>query len=151
MIKVFVSGCYDIVHGGHVEFFKQAKALGDYLIVSFASDEVLLKYKNRKSALPMEHKKYLLESLRMVDKVYSSTNLDDSILDFKEAFVKEGANILAVTEDDKNIEKKRVFCEEFGAKLVVLPKSLSFKPISTTEIRERILKEWKDITSLIRK
>lgn len=141
MQKVFVSGCYDIIHGGHVEFFKQARALGDYLIVSFASDEVLLKYKNRHSAIPMEHKKYLLENLRMVDKVYSSTNLDDPILDFKDAFIKEKANILAVTIDDKNIEKKRAFCEENNAKLVVLPKSFSFKPISTTEIRERILKD----------
>lgn len=33
---VFVSGCYDIIHGGHVEFFQQAKALGDYLVVCFA-------------------------------------------------------------------------------------------------------------------
>jgi cytidyltransferase-like protein len=141
MIKVFVSGCFDIVHGGHVEFFRQAKELGDYLVVSFASDEVLLKYKNRISALPMEHKKYLLENLKMVDKVYSSTNTDDPIFDFKDAFIKEKANILATTTDDKNFEKKKLFCEANNAKLVILPKSLSFKPISTTEIRERILKE----------
>ena len=89
----------------------------------------------------MEHKRYLLENLRVVDKVYSSTNLDDPILDFKDAFIKEKANILAVTVDDKNIDKKKAFCEANNAKLVVLPKSLSFKPISTTEIRERILKE----------
>lgn len=140
MDKVFVSGCYDIIHGGHVEFFKHAKALGDYLIVSFASDEVLLKYKHRTSAIPMEHKKYLLENLKMIDKVYSSTNLDDPILDFKDAFLREKANILAVTVDDKNIEKKKAFCESHNAKLVVLPKSLSFNQISTTEIRERISK-----------
>ncbi|HPM86138.1 MAG TPA: hypothetical protein PLI99_03495 [archaeon] len=48
---------------------------------------------------------------------------------------------MAVTEDDENIEKKKAFCELNNAKLVVLPKSLLFKPISTTEIRERILKE----------
>jgi cytidyltransferase-like protein len=89
MIKVFVSGCFDIIHGGHVKFFKSAKNLGDYLIVSFASDEVLLKYKNRVSALPMEHKRYLLENFKMVDKIYSSTNIDDPILDFKDAFIKD--------------------------------------------------------------
>lgn len=41
---VFVSGCYDIIHGGHVEFWEQAKAAGgpnSYLVVSFASDAVL--------------------------------------------------------------------------------------------------------------
>ena len=52
---------------------------------------------------------------------------------------KEKADILVVTIDDKNIEKKKAFCEENNAKLIVLDKSLDFKPISTTEIRERIL------------
>jgi len=37
MIKVFVSGCYDIIHAGHVQFFREARALGDHLTVSFAS------------------------------------------------------------------------------------------------------------------
>ena len=31
--RVFVSGCYDVLHGGHLEFFTQARALGDHLIV----------------------------------------------------------------------------------------------------------------------
>lgn len=41
---VFVSGCYDIIHGGHLEFWRQAKDVGgpgSYLVVSFASDAVL--------------------------------------------------------------------------------------------------------------
>ena len=36
MRKVFVSGCYDVLHAGHVEFFRAAKALGDHLTVCFA-------------------------------------------------------------------------------------------------------------------
>jgi glycerol-3-phosphate cytidylyltransferase-like family protein len=53
-----------------VEFFKQAKALGDYLIVSFASDAVLAGHKQgRRSSIPTEHKKALIGSLRMVDEV----------------------------------------------------------------------------------
>ncbi|VVB74822.1 FAD synthase [uncultured archaeon] len=138
MKKVFVSGCYDIVHGGHVEFFKQARALGDYLIVSFASDEVLKKYKGRNPGLPEKHKKFLLESIRYVDEVHSSSNADDYVLDFKETFLKAKPDILAVTEDDKHAEKKKALCAQIGAKYVVLPKSLSFEKISTTELRERI-------------
>ena len=141
MKKVFVSGCYDIIHGGHVEFFKQAKALGDYLIVSFASDKVLLKYKHRTSALPEEHKRYILENLKPVDKVYKSTNPEDPIFDFKDAFIAEKANILASTEDDKHAEAKKAFCKEHGAEYVQLPKTLKFKPISTTQMRERICGE----------
>jgi len=45
--KVFVSGCYDIIHGGHVQFFEEARALGDHLTVSFASSEVLWIHKRR--------------------------------------------------------------------------------------------------------
>jgi glycerol-3-phosphate cytidylyltransferase-like family protein len=55
---------------GHLEFFKQARALGDYLIVSFASDAVLAGHKQgRRSSIPTEHKKALIGSLRMVDEV----------------------------------------------------------------------------------
>jgi cytidyltransferase-like protein len=141
MKKVFVSGCYDIIHGGHVEFFNQAKALGGYLVVCFASDEVLKKYKGRTSALPEKHKKYLLENIRAVDEVVMSSNLDDPIFDFKDHFLRIKPQILAITEDDKHIERKRAFCKEHGAELVVLPKSLNFEKISTTELRQRILEE----------
>ena len=41
MKKVFVSGCYDIIHGGHIQFFQDAKKLGDHLTVCFASADVL--------------------------------------------------------------------------------------------------------------
>jgi cytidyltransferase-like protein len=60
-VKVFVSGCYDILHGGHLEFWSQARALGTYLIVSFASDDVLAAHKSsRRSSIPTEHKKQLI-------------------------------------------------------------------------------------------
>ncbi len=45
MKKVFISGCYDILHGGHIQFFKEARALGNHLTVCFASDKVLWEHK----------------------------------------------------------------------------------------------------------
>ncbi|HAY37427.1 MAG TPA: cytidyltransferase, partial [Bacteroidetes bacterium] len=54
MKKVFVSGCYDAMHGGHVEFFRQAKALGDHLTVCVPSDDVLLMYKKRLPWIPLD-------------------------------------------------------------------------------------------------
>ena len=88
MKKVFVSGCYDIVHAGHIQFFEEARALGDYLIVSFASEPVLWHHKQRKPSIPDEHKKVLLESLRMVDKVILGTGMKKG-LDFEEEFLQE--------------------------------------------------------------
>ena len=49
--KVFVSGTYDILHAGHIQFFKEAKALGGFLIVSFCSSKNLELYKGRKSSI----------------------------------------------------------------------------------------------------
>lgn len=134
MVKVFVSGCYDIIHGGHIEFFSQAKSLGDYLIVSFANDDVLLKYKGRKSSLPLEHKKRLLESLSMVDEVVIGDNVEEDGLDFISHFLRIKPDILAVTEDDKYGEQKKKLCSITNTKYVVLPKTLNYEKVSTSEI-----------------
>lgn len=136
--KVFVSGCYDILHGGHIEFFNQAKSLGDYLIVCFASDKSLLLHKNKKTSIPEMHKKKVLESLRMVDKVVIGDYLDEIGLDFKEHFLKIKPDILAVTEDDRYSKQKIALCNKIGAKYVVLPKTLDFQKVSTTEIIKNI-------------
>ena len=133
MKKVFVSGCYDILHGGHIEFFTQAKALGDYLIVCFAGDKALLMHKGRKPSLPAEHKKRVLESFLMVDEVVVGEGEEEG-LDFKEHFLRIKPQILAVTEDDKYGEKKKALCAQIGAEHIVLPKTLSFQQISTSEI-----------------
>ncbi|HLP86300.1 MAG TPA: adenylyltransferase/cytidyltransferase family protein [Candidatus Paceibacterota bacterium] len=136
--KVFVSGCYDILHGGHIEFFTRAKELGDYLIVCFAGNKSLELHKNKKPSLPEEHKKKVLESLRMVDEVVVGDDLEEMGLDFKQHFLRIKPDILAVTEDDKYSEQKRKLCDQIGAKYTVLPKTLNFKPISTTEIIKNI-------------
>lgn len=138
MKKVFVSGCYDILHGGHIEFFNQARTLGDYLIVCFAGDKSLELHKHKKSSIPEAHKKKVLESLRMVDEVVVGDYLDELGLDFKQHFLRIKPDILAVTEDDKYGEQKTKLCEEIGAKYIVLPKNLDFDKISTTEIIKRI-------------
>ncbi len=134
MIRVFVSGCYDIIHAGHVQFFREARALGDHLTVSFASSEVLWFHKQRRSSLPDEHKRALMASLRMVDDVVIGRGLDEGI-DFREEFLRIRPHILAVTEDDKYEVLKRALCAEVGARYVVLGKTPpDFKPISTSEI-----------------
>jgi len=134
MRKVFVSGCYDIIHAGHIQFFREARALGDFLTVCFASSEVLWLHKQRKSSLPDEHKRALLAGLRVVDEVVVGRGLDEGI-DFREHFLRVRPQVLAVTEDDKYSPLKRALCAEIGAEYVRLPKTPpEFPPISTTEI-----------------
>ncbi|MDE6358523.1 MAG: adenylyltransferase/cytidyltransferase family protein, partial [Duncaniella sp.] len=47
-MKVFVSGCYDMLHSGHVAFFKQASAYGD-LYVGIDSDRTIEQLKKRRT------------------------------------------------------------------------------------------------------
>jgi cytidyltransferase-like protein len=134
MLHIFVSGCYDIIHAGHVQFFREAKALGDFLTVSFASEEVLWEHKQRRSSLPDEHKKGILEALEMIDQVVIGTGKEHG-LDFLEDFKRLKPDILVVTEDDQYGEKKRALCAEIGAEYVVLPKTPpKYEPVSTTQL-----------------
>lgn len=134
MIKVFVSGFYDIVHAGHLQFFREARALGDRLTVSFASAEVLWRERQRRSSLPDEHKCALLASLGPVDDVVIGSSLEEG-LEFKEHFLRLQPHILAVTDDDRYAAVKQALCAQIGARYVVLPKTPPLFPsVSTTDI-----------------
>lgn len=137
--KIFVSGTYDILHAGHIQFFKEAKELGDYLIVSFCSNKNLKLYKGRVGAIPDDNKKILLEAIRYVDKVYIGTD-DGGIWDFVPSFIVERPDVLAVTTDDRYAEEKRKFCLEHGAQLVILSKT---PPIATQTCTSQIIKKIK--------
>ena len=134
MTRVFVSGCYDIIHAGHLQFFREARALGDHLTVCFASAEVLWLHKQRRSSLPDDHKRAVLAALDCVDAVVIGDGLEEGI-DFREHFLRLRPDILAVTEDDKHGALKRALCAQTGASYLVLPKTPpQFSPISTTQI-----------------
>ncbi|RPJ32974.1 MAG: cytidyltransferase [Verrucomicrobiaceae bacterium] len=134
MKKVFVSGCYDILHAGHLQFFEEARALGDYLIVSFASAEVLWHHKRRKPSIPDEHKQALLLGLRMIDEVIITHGHKEG-LDFEDDFLRIRPDFLIVTEDDKYGDVKRELCAKVGARYTILPKTPPrFEPVSTSSI-----------------
>ena len=134
MKKVFVSGCYDILHAGHLQFFEEARAVGDYLIVSFASAEVLWHHKRRKPSIPDDHKRSLLQALRMVDEVIITHGHKEG-LDFEEDFLRIRPDFLIVTEDDKYGQAKRELCDKVGAHYTLLPKTPPrFAPVSTSSI-----------------
>ena len=68
MLKVLVSGGFDPVHIGHIRLFKEAKALGDYLIVLANNDNWLLKKKGF-VFMNQDERKAVLEAIRWVDEV----------------------------------------------------------------------------------
>lgn len=138
MKKVFVSGCYDIVHAGHVQFFRDAKSLGDELTVCFASAEVLWRAKSRLPAMPDADKYAILSAFEMIDRVVVSSDLDP-IFDFVRHIDTYHPDIIAITDDDRHVEAKRAFCKERGIELVMLSKKTpTDHPTSTTSIRSHL-------------
>lgn len=137
-VHVFVSGCYDILHAGHIQFFREARALGDELTVCFASSDVLWNHKQRRSSLPDEHKQAILSSLSVVDRVVIGNGLKIG-LDFEDHFVNLKPDILAVTVDDQYADVKKELCAKVGARYHVLEKTPpAVSPTSTTELINNI-------------
>ena len=66
--RIVVSGGFDPIHSGHIEYFKSARKLGDYLIVALNSDEWLI-HKKGKFFMPFNERKAIIENLSFVDEV----------------------------------------------------------------------------------
>ena len=63
--KVFVSGCFDMLHSGHVAFFKEAASYGD-LYVGIGSDTTIEELKGRKTINSEQERLYLIDAIRYV-------------------------------------------------------------------------------------
>lgn len=66
---VFTNGCFDIIHCGHIKYLRQAKALGDILIIGLNSDSSVSRIKPKRPVNPQDHRAEVLSSLEMVDYV----------------------------------------------------------------------------------
>ncbi|MBO7535714.1 MAG: adenylyltransferase/cytidyltransferase family protein, partial [Bacilli bacterium] len=110
MKKVFVSGCYDLLHSGHVEFFRQAAEYGD-LYVGIGSDETILHYKNHKTLYPEQERLFMVKSIRYVKDAY--INQGSGVLDFLPTLDIVHPDILLVNSDG-DTESKRQLCQERG-------------------------------------
>lgn len=119
MKKVFVSGCYDLLHSGHVEFFRQASQYGD-LYVGIGSDQTILGYKHHKTFYPEQERLFMVKSIKYVKDAY--INAGDGIMDFVPTIDIVKPDIFVVNADGSS-ETKRKFCEERGIEYVVLQRT----------------------------
>ena len=83
MKRVITYGTFDLLHRGHINLLRRAKALGDYLIVVLSTDEFNLNMKNKVCVQSYEERKAILESLRYVDLVIPENNWEQKIEDVK--------------------------------------------------------------------
>ena len=114
--KVFVSGCYDLLHSGHVEFFRQAAQYGD-LYVGIGSDRTIEALKGHKTLYNERERLFMVRAIRYVKEAY--INQGEGYLDFLPTLDIVQPDCLVVNEDGDR-EEKRQLCRERGMEYIVL-------------------------------
>jgi len=126
MKKVITYGTFDVLHFGHINLLKRARALGDYLIVALSTDD-FNKIKNKKAYYSFEERKIMLEELKCVDMVIPETCWEQKTEDVK----KYDVDVFVMGDDWKGkFDFLKDCCE-----VIYLPRTPG---ISSTIIRENI-------------
>lgn len=132
MIIGYTTGVYDLFHIGHLNLFKNAKAMCDKLVVGVTVDE-LVSYKGKQAMIPFEDRIELVRSCKYVDAAVPQYDMDKLT-----ACKKLGATYLFVGDDWYGTEKWKNYEKEFskeGIKIIYFPYT---KGISSTKINEAL-------------
>lgn len=131
--KVFVSGCYDMLHSGHVAFFKEASSYGD-LYVGIGSDSTIASLKNRRTVYSERERLYMVRAIRYVKEAY--INPGSGLLDFLDTLDRVKPDIFVVNSDGGS-QAKRDLCRQRGIEYIELQRTpeAGLQPRSTTALR----------------
>lgn len=125
MKRVITYGTFDLLHYGHINLLRRAKAWGDYLIVVLSTDEFNWNGKHKKTYFSYEQRKQLLEAIRYVDLVIPEENWHQKRSDMHEYHV----DTFVMGDDWKG---KFDFLEDEGVEVVYLPRT---PEISSSQIK----------------
>lgn len=134
MKKVFVSGCYDMLHSGHVAFFEEAATHGD-LYVGIGSDKTINELKARKTINNEQERLYMVKALKAVKEAW--INQGSGLLDFLEELNALKPDIFFVNTDGHSSIKEEL-CKKLGIEYIVskrIPHG-NLPTRSTTALRE---------------
>ena len=131
MKRVITYGTFDLLHYGHINLLKRAKALGDYLVVVVSTDEFVEKEKHKTCYFNYEQRKGLLESIRFVDLVIPEESWQQKISDIKDYHI----DTFVMGDDWKG---KFDYLRDEGVEVIYLPRT---PEISTTQIKEDLHKD----------
>ncbi len=134
--KVFVSGCYDLLHSGHVAFFKEASAYGD-LYVGIGSDATIRDLKGRPTINSEQERLYMVKSVRYVTDAW--VNKGSGIMDFEEDLKMFKPDLFIVNEDGHSPAKEAI-CKDFNIEYKILQRipDSGLPARSTTSIRNTV-------------
>ena len=133
MGKVMVSGCFDMLHSGHVAFLKSAAEYGE-VVVCAGSDETVFALKGRYPVIPENERKYMLQAVRWVTEVRISRG--SGHLDFLPELSEIRPEIFIVNTDGDS-QQKRELMQSLGIDYLVLDRipENSLIARSTTDLR----------------
>ena len=135
---VLVGGCFDVLHLGHLNFLKKAKAEGDMLIVALENDAFIQRKKKRKPFHTQQQRAEILSNLRAVDGVICLPQMySDECYQKLVAFVKPA--LIAVTKGDPLITQKRKLARSVGGTVKIVSKLIAGLSSSTITTYARIL------------
>ena len=127
MKRVITYGTFDLLHYGHINLLKRAKALGDYLVVALSTDEFNA-IKGKTSFFNYEQRKTLLEAIRYVDLVIPEKTWEQKISDAREYHI----DVFVIGDDWKG---KFDFLKDENVEVVYLART---PEISTTDIKNKL-------------
>ncbi|MBP1662960.1 MAG: cytidyltransferase-related domain protein [Bacteroidetes bacterium] len=132
--KVFVSGCYDMLHSGHVAFFEEAASYGD-LYVGIGSDKTISDLKARKTVNSDAERLYMVKSLKVVKDAW--VNSGSGLMDFLDEIKSLKPDIFFVNTDGHTPAKEEL-CKELGIEYVVSKRipHVGLPERSTTALRQ---------------
>jgi glycerol-3-phosphate cytidylyltransferase len=128
MKRVITYGTFDLLHYGHINLLRRARALGDYLIVGLSTDEFNSVEKNKKSVFPYEQRKMLIEAIRYVDLVIPEMSWEQKKKDIHEYRI----DTFVIGDDWRG---KFDYLIDEGVEVVYLPRT---PEISSSMIRQGI-------------
>lgn len=125
MKRVITYGTFDLLHYGHINLLRRARAFGDYLVVALSTDEFNWREKGKKCYFFYEERKSLLEAVRYVDLVIPEENWEQKRADIHEYHI----DTFVIGDDWKG---KFDFLREEGSEVIYLSRT---PEISTTQIK----------------
>ncbi len=114
--KVLVSGCYDLIHGGHVAFLKTAAQYGK-LYVAVGADSNLLLLKGKAPYFSQEERVYMVNSIRFVEEAFVAAG--SGMLDFEPDMKRIKPDVFIVNLDGHTSGKEEL-CKKLGVEYKVL-------------------------------
>lgn len=132
--KVFVSGCFDLLHSGHVAFFQEAAQYGD-LYVAIGSDKTVYELKGRTPVNNEQERLFMVQSVACVKRAFISRG--SGYLDFIEELKEIRPDIFIVNEDGNTPDKQKL-CEDLGIEYKILKREphTGLAARSTTALRD---------------